>query len=683
MSSLHPSATLRPARPSAAATVASTTASLSPGVESHPALGRWYCREYGLGPRKTVRLLARRSAPENRHAAVRFRTASGTAPVEELSFSSGGALAVAGGPRVGLFGGAGRTPGTSDFLRALKAGSAAQQRRDAEEEEEEVDLFGGKLKEKKGKTEENLDDIDADRNINTGGLMAACAAHRSDGKLIAVGTEGGFVRICDANSRATLRTFNSSKHAGGGDRKAIRSVAWLRDGKRVIAGGDDAVVRVWNVSGGMKDGGLGSRDGADITLRGHGDKVTSVKVVSFRKDDQKSKKRARSDGDLVDSFASSDWGQLVVSGSYDHTIRAWDIDSTTERGQDRCVSIMDHGDPIQALLVLPPVGSGVGGSSRSKKASKLDALPLLVSAGGTTLKVWNPLNGSCLGTFPTKHAKTITSLCLLDIPLDALEEGGDDTHQRKRHILTAGLDGLLRIHSASNDDIASGTLPFIHGMQLANPISAVAISRDMSRLAIGTTTGIVAVHQRRRPAAAIAAAPEHKEPRRGTQAYFMRGAHEKPHDPDDYLLPHEKKRRLAEYDVLLRKFRYGDALDAALAKRQPQAVVAVIEELGKRRGLTLALSNRDEDSLDAILSFTTRFINQPEYTPHLVGVAHILCDIYGSLRGQSAAVDELFARLGERVAGECSVQKMLLRLLGQIDFVMAAGEIATAEDQGR
>ena len=64
-------------------------------------------------------------------------------------------------------------------------------------------------------------------------------------------------------------------------------------------------------------------------------------------------------------------------------------------------------------------------------------------------------------------------------------------------------------------------------------------------------------------------------------------------------------------------------------------------------------------------------------------MAHILCDIYGSLRGQSAAVDELFARLGERVAGESSVQKMLLRLLGQIDFVMAAGEIATAEDQGR
>jgi U3 small nucleolar RNA-associated protein 15 len=191
--------------------------------------------------------------------------------------------------------------------------------------------------------------------------------------------------------------------------------------------------------------------------------------------------------------------------------------------------------------------------------------------------VWNPFNGACLGTFPTKHAKTITSLCLLDVPHDE-DDGGAESGRRKRHILTGGLDGLLRIHSATGEDIASGALPFVHGMRLADPISALALSSDMSRLAVGTTTGIVTVYQRRRSAAALAAsrakadAEERREPRHGTYSYFTRGAHERPRDPDDYLLPHEKKRRLAEYDVLLRKFRYGDALDAALAKRQPQAV---------------------------------------------------------------------------------------------------------------
>ena len=58
-------------------------------------------------------------------------------------------------------------------------------------------------------------------------------------------------------------------------------------------------------------------------------------------------------------------------------------------------------------------------------------------------------------------------------------------------------------------------------------------------------------------------------------------------------------------------------------------------------------------------------------------MAHILCDIYGSLHGQSAVVDELFAKLREKVTNECSVQKSILRLLGQLDYVVTtAAEIA-------
>jgi len=93
----------------------------------------------------------------------------------------------------------------------------------------------------------------------------------------------------------------------------------------------------------------------------------------------------------------------------------------------------------------------------------------------------------------------------------------------------------------------------------------------MARLAIGFTTGIVMVHQRRQlPSQAVA--KKRREPKPGTYSFFMRGAHEKSHDPDDYLLMPQKKQKLAAYDVLLRKFRYGDALDKVLETRQPQNV---------------------------------------------------------------------------------------------------------------
>jgi hypothetical protein len=146
---------------------------------------------------------------------------------------------------------------------------------------------------------------------------------------------------------------------------------------------------------------------------------------------------------------------------------------------------MDHGNPVQELLILPPPGDarGHGGSGRDDPSRRLDNLPLMVSANGTTLKIWNPFNGSCLGTFATRHAKTITAMCLLDIPPHDKgnkynEEEEDSNEKRKHHFVTAGLDGLICIQSASNADILVWRLPYLHGMQMSEPISALAISSD-------------------------------------------------------------------------------------------------------------------------------------------------------------------------------------------------------------
>jgi len=103
--------------------------------------------------------------------------------------------------------------------------------------------------------------------------------------------------------------------------------------------------------------------------------------------------------------------------------------------------------------------------------------------------------------------------------------------------------------------------------------------------------------------------------------------------------------------------------------------MAVLEELGRRRGLSQALSNRDEETLEPILAFTSNFISSPRFTPLLIGVANQLCDIYGDIAGQSDTIDEHFEKLRKQVQGECKTQKTLLRLLGQIDAVMYAAEV--------
>jgi U3 small nucleolar RNA-associated protein 15 len=161
----------------------------------------------------------------------------------------------------------------------------------------------------------------------------------------------------------------------------------------------------------------------------------------------------------------------------------------------------------------------------------------------------------------------------------------------------------------------------------------------------------------------------------GTFAFFQRGMNADA-DVGDYTVTSQgKKRKLRSFDVALKQFRYGDALDDALSTRRPRDVVAVLEELGKRRGLTAALANRDEELLEPILSFTIRYITRPHFTGLLVGIAQKLIDIYGDVAGQSETIDELFAKLKTQVGNECKAQKSLLRLVGQIDAIMSASDL--------
>ena len=331
-------------------------------------------------------------------------------------------------------------------------------------------------------------------------------------------------------------------------------MTWTGDGKRVISGGDDAVVNVWDLGGesGAKGGSAGAvRDGAgpSIVLRGHGDVVRSVAVV-----------RVRPDADEVEGGKGGESRPrtLVLSASYDHTIRAWDLDDNDE-GSDRCVTCMDHGSPVETLAVFP---------ARADRS-----VPIVASAGGTSVKLWDVLTGSCLCEVKTRHSKTITSLCLATVYRD---DGGPELRSNLR-LLTAGLDGLIRIHGA--DDLDGGTdngasplsLPYLHGVSTPHPITALAMSPDSSRLVIGTTAGIVTVRQRSRAPRQGRPTKRKVPPRAGTYSYFTRGADAEA-DADDHVVILQRKRRLKEYDLLLRQFCYGDALDEALGTRQPDTV---------------------------------------------------------------------------------------------------------------
>ena len=587
-------------------------------VESDPNEARYWMQKFGLGTHVY-------NTPQKKYAHPRkllLKPTEGTAVIQQLLFGPAATannarhspLAVVGGPRVHLYG----TNAVSAFSRHLAKANVVH-----------ADI---------------TTEVAADRHVQTGGHLALAAAFRNDGRLLAVGTDVGEVRVCDVTMRATLSTFGSTT------KLPIRVVSWFRNGQCILSGGDDGVLRVWNLSAQGIGMSASSNAGAMLDLVGHGDAIRSALLWQAPKG----------------SVATAAWSQLAFTGSYDHTVRVWNVqDPDQVLEEDRCLAVLNHGFPVEALLTMP---------------STDPKIPVwLLSAGGTTVKVWNPLSGECISTVQAHHRKTITSL--LPILRTRYSEDGSEAVPSWR-IVTGSLDGYLRIHQWSSD---TGNLTHIHGLKVGEgePITALAVNEAGTRLAIGTTAGTVIVRQQ---GPSVQQHKRKREPKAGTYAFFTRGTNvaiDEENATNDYVLGsgQSKKRKLQKYDLCLKQFRYGDALDEALETRRPQAVVAVLEELGKRRGLTVALSNRDEETLEPILAFLVRYVTRPNFTNVLIGIAHKIIDIYGDVAGQSETIDELFVKLKNQVRSECRAQKSLLKLIGQLDAIMVPNALSSTLDE--
>ncbi len=446
-------------------------------------------------------------------------------------------MAIVSGPRVGLYGGTQSSSLSRALARTNKKGSAGG----SGAKNGEISLFGDDDKA-----------VQPDRTISTGGQPAHCASYHHDGRLLAIGCDHGYIKICDTLSRATIRTFSTHGTRGG---YKIRSTGWLPEGKdkqrMVWSAGDDAIIRIWDLSGDAV--GVGDSVKPLLSLDGHGDAIRSSTLFTH------------------------DGTPYLVSGSYDHTIRVWALDDLKSHlnedidERDRCTSIMNHGAPVEVLLSIQ---------------SKKQECPIIVSAGGTEIKLWNPILGKCLTTVQTKHNKTITSLCLATIMKGGKDDDDDDdesgvgeTKNICKRLISAGLDGLIRIYSADclfdnqEEKINSDKyhLQYLHGIKTSAQITSLAISPDNTRLVIGSTDGYVTVRQRAKYVAQGVKRKNTHEPKAGTYSYFMRGANVSA-DTDDHVVMIQKKTKLQKYDMLLQKFQYSDALDAVLDSRDPRAV---------------------------------------------------------------------------------------------------------------
>ena len=126
-----------------------------------------------------------------------------------------------------------------------------------------------------------------------------CASFRHDGKVLAAGDERGCTQLFDLGSRAVMRTFH-------GHERAVHVARFSPDSTRLFTASDDHRALCWDVA-------------AESQLRafdGHEDFVRS--------------------GALSPSSP-----HMFVTGSYDHTVRIWDVNAP------RCIMTLNHAAPVE------------------------------------------------------------------------------------------------------------------------------------------------------------------------------------------------------------------------------------------------------------------------------------------------------------------------------------------------
>uniref|UniRef100_A0A3Q4I0D9 U3 small nucleolar RNA-associated protein 15 homolog n=1 Tax=Neolamprologus brichardi TaxID=32507 RepID=A0A3Q4I0D9_NEOBR len=386
------------------------------------------------------------------------------------------------------------------------------------------------------------------------------------------------------------------------------------DGQLLVAGCEDSVVRLFDVSGKV----------ALRLFKGH---TKAVHLTDFTSDRYQ-----------------------ILTGSDDYTCRLWDIPNATE-----LTTYREHTDYIRCGVTSKLNRDLFITDKRYNIFILLRALihkPYIIfNHGGRHVKVWDLLKGGQPLVSLKNHHKTVTSL--------ALSSNG-------QRLLSASLDRHVKVYNTTNYKV-------VHNFDYAASILSLGLAPDDESIVVGMTNSILSIKHRKKQEDSKEIAGQQR--RRPSYRVFVKGKNYVPKQ-DDYLVCKPVKEHLAKYDKQLRTFDVSKALDTALGTyirfRKPEITVAVIKELDRRGTLKNALAGRDERGLSQLLNFIIGNLVDARFTPVLVTAAEMILDIYKSVIGQSPVVDRQLLRLQDLVEREIDFQKELLEVLGMLDTMFAS-----------
>ncbi len=240
-----------------------------------------------------------------------------------------------------------------------------------------------------------------------------CAAYSPDAARVVTGGRDGAVRVWDGSTGRQL-------HALSGHASSVKAVAYSPDGKRLASGCHDGVVRLWDTASGRevtafeKQPGqvLGiavSPDGRSLATAGWDRLIRLWDVATGRE-----RLTLPGHAERVLTVAFSPDGSLLASGGWDHTVALWDLKTGRQ------------------LAALEGHTHGVGAAAFSPDGRRLAS-----GSFDATLRLWDVATRRQVAAL-TGHTERVSCVAF------------SSTGER---VLSGGADGLLAVWDAARSGL--------------------------------------------------------------------------------------------------------------------------------------------------------------------------------------------------------------------------------------
>jgi len=311
---------------------------------------------------------------------------------------------------------------------------------------------------------------------------------------------------------------------------------------------------------------------------------------------------------------------IFCSGGYDNMVNVLDL-----RSQEITMSF-NHGAPVESICLFP-------------------SMSLIVSSGGPTIKVWDCYQRKLL-TQLSNHTKTVTSVCL--------------SHDNTK-IISAGLDKRVNVFDALDYSTVST-------FESDSPILSMSLSQRDSTMALGMAGGFISVAQRSTKTTIEDVTKDSKKMKMYKPS--RKSEIEKSNRPDGEVI-HKTKKYENIYNKLFRKFEYNRVLTMALStnirRKRPEVLVAVLQELIRRKCIDKVLTGRKETEVCSLLRFIGRNFADMNWQPVLIEVLGILIENYQDRISKSEQLHRLFKLINSKLSQEMKLIGECYKCIGMID----------------